>query len=105
MSANLIKTDEILEYRNFYFAEVSKIEYNGKHFGYYYEDKCGGENINESKIWYVIFYDMKLENEITLPDNSHFGEDCIYCHDIDTVNALCEIISKMELSKDFPAIY
>lgn len=102
MTANLIKTEEIIEYRNFYFAEVSKIEFNGKLFGYYYEDKCG--EANQPKSWYVIFYSMKLENEITLPENCHFGEDCIYCHDIDTVNILCGIISQMELSNDFPII-
>ena len=47
---------------------------------------------------------MKLEKEINLSENSHFGEDCIYCHDINEVNQLCEIISKMDLSNEFPGI-
>ena len=98
MEVNLIKTENIVEYRNFYFAEVSKIEYNNKLFGYFYSDK------SNKKEWFVLFYDMKLENEINLPENSHFGEDCIYCHDINEVNQLCEIISKMDLSNEFPGI-
>lgn len=98
MEVNLFKTEDIVEYRNFYFAEVSKIEYNGKLFGYFYSDK------SNKKEWFVLFYDMKLENEINLPENSHFGEDCIYCHDINEVNQLCEIISKMVLSNEFPGI-
>ena len=95
MKVNLIKTKNIVEYRNFYFAEVSKIEYNSKLFGYFYSDK------SSNKEWFVLFYNMELENEIILPQNCHFGEDCIYCHDINKVNQLCEIISKINISDKF----
>lgn len=98
MKASIIKTDGIIEYKNFYFAEVSKVLYNNQLFGYYYIDSSNGKN------WYVLFYNMKLEQNINLPENCHFGEDCIYCHDINDVNTLCSLISKMEISKDFPLI-
>ena len=98
MNAILIKTTDIVEYKNFYFAEVWKVVYNNQLFGYYYIDSSNGKN------WYVLFYNMKLEQNINLPENCHFGEDCIYCHDINEVNILCSLISKMSFSKKFPSI-
>lgn len=98
MNAILIETTDILEYKNLYFADVSKVVFNGKLFGYKYSDKYA------KKEWFTIFFDSIFECGFALPENCHFGEDCIYCHDINEVNILCSLISKMEISKDFPII-
>ena len=98
MNAILIETTDIIEYKNFYFAEVSKVVFGNKLFGYKYSDK----SIKEE--WFTIFFDSKFECDFEIPEGAHFGEDCIYCHDINEVNILCSLISKMSFSKEFPAI-
>lgn len=79
------KTDQIIEYKYFRFAEVSKVLYDGILSGWYYEDK------SEKKSWYMIFFYGK-EDEFYIPDNCSYGEDCIYCHDEETANTLCKTI-------------
>lgn len=85
------KTDEVLEYKNFYFANVSRVLYNGVHFGWYYEDKDAG------KSWYTIFFDDSIpEDLLKLPEDCHYGEDCIYCHKIEDVEYVCRSISQLK---------
>ena len=98
MNAILIETTDIVEYKNFYFADVSKVVFNGKLFGYKYSDKSA------KKEWFTIFFDSNFECGFELPEGAHFGEDCIYCHSFEVANTLCCLISNMCFSKDFPII-
>ena len=50
MNAILIETTDIVEYKNFYFADVSKVSFNNKLFGYKYSDK-----ICKKRVVYNIF--------------------------------------------------
>lgn len=79
------KTDQIIEYKHFCFVEVSKVLYDGILSGWYYEDKSG------KKSWYMIFFYGK-EDELYIPDDCSYGEDCIYCHDEETAKELCKTI-------------
>jgi hypothetical protein len=92
MNAILIETTDILEYKNLYFADVSKVVFNGKLFGYKYSDKPAKEE------WFTIFFDSNFECCFELPEGALFGEDCIYCHSIEVVNTLCWLISDMFVS-------
>ena len=98
MEVKIIPTNEVYEYKNFYFADISKVVFNDQLFGYKYSDH------SENKEWFTIFFDSRLECGFELPEGSHFGEDCIYCHSIEVANTLCGLISKMSFSKEFPDI-
>ena len=98
MNAILIKTNDFVEYKNFYFAEINKVVFNNQLFGYKYSDKYG------KKEWFTLFFDSKFECDFALPEGAHFGEDCIYCHSFEVANTLCRLISDMSFSKDFTTI-
>ena len=89
----IIPTGEIYEYKYFCFADVSYIIMNGKLFGYQYED------VSESRKWFTVFFDSNMEDKIQLPEDSNFGEYCIYCRSIESAKELCRIVSKMEFSE------
>lgn len=79
------KTEQIYEYRNFYFADVSKILNNDVLVGFKFEDKCA------KKVWYMIHFEGN-ENNILLPEGCYFGEDCIYCHSMEQVEQVIKNI-------------
>ena len=89
----IIHTEKIYEYKYFCFADVSFVTMNGKLFGYQYED------VSESRKWFTVFFDSNMEDKIQLPEDSNFGEDCIYCRSIESAKELCRIVSKMEFSE------
>ena len=85
MKIEIKKTEKIIEYKNFYFADVYNILIDGKLIGNKMVDKG-------VKSWYAIFFDSKKENEIKLPDGCSFGENVIYAHSIEEVKAIFELI-------------
>lgn len=95
------ETNNIIEYKNFYFARIAAVVLDGVIYGYRYTDKS---TMPENTVWYAMFFSMKLEDTIMLPDGCHFGEDCIYAQNIDQVAQLCETISTMEIRKQFPLL-
>lgn len=88
----IIQTNELLEYKNGYFAKVFRIEHNEKHMGWYYEDTEDRKNwyqflVDESK--HPLCEDIVKELEW---HNTCFGEDCIYTHGIYAAEKICEFI-------------
>lgn len=94
----IIPTGRVYEYKYFCFADVSFVTMNGKLFGYQYEDT------SEQRKWLTIFFDSNMEDGFQLPEESHFGEDCIYCRSAEVAKELCQLISKMEFSENFVSV-
>ena len=85
MKLEIKKTGKYIEYKNFYFADIYNIFVNGKLVGNKMIDKG-------VKSWYAIFFDSKKENKIKLPKGCCFGENVIYAHSIEEVEAIFELI-------------
>ena len=90
MKIEIKETGSFLEYKNFHFADVYDMYFNGKLVGQKMVDKG-------IKIWYAIFFNSKNESEIKLPEGCNFGEDVIYTHDIKQVEELLELINNIRV--------
>ena len=87
MKIEIKETGMFMEYKNFHFADIYDIYYDGKLVGKKMVDKG-------IKIWYAIFFNSKNESEIKLPKGCNFGENVIYTHNIKQVEELLELINK-----------
>ena len=87
MKIEIKETGRVIEYKNYFFADVYDMYLNGKLVGQKMVDKG-------IKIWYAIFFNSKNESEIKLPEGCNFGEKVIYAHDIKHVEELLELINK-----------
>ena len=87
MKIEIKETGSFIEYKNYFFADVHDMYFNGKLVGQKMVDKG-------IKIWYAIFFNSKNESEIKLPEGCNFGENVIYTHDIKQVEELLELINK-----------
>ena len=85
MEIEIKETGKFLEYKNCCFADVYDVIINGKLVGKKMVDKG-------IKSWYAIFFDSKKENKIKLPKGCCFGENVIYAHSIEEVEAILELI-------------
>lgn len=83
LDIKIVATEKCIEYKNFFFASVSNIYYNGKMCGYKYI-----ADGNDKPEWYQIFCETKEENGICLPKDCVFGENCIYAHSVESVKYL-----------------
>ena len=87
MKIEIKETGRFIEYKNYFFADVYDMYFNGKLVGQKMVDKG-------IKIWYAIFFNSKDENAIKLPKGCNFDENVIYAHDIKQVEELFELINK-----------
>ena len=90
MKIEIKETGRFIEYKNFHFADVCDMYFNGKLVGQKMVDK-GIKN------WYAIFLNSKNESEIKLPEGCNFGENVIYTHDIKQVEELLELINNIRV--------
>ena len=90
MKIEIKETGRVLEYKNYFFADVYDMYFNGKLVGQKMVDKG-------IKIWYAIFFNSKYESEIKLPEGCNFGENVIYTHDIKQVEELLELINNIRV--------
>ena len=85
MKIEIKETGKILEYKNWFFADVYNMCCDGKMIGQKFIDKG-------IKIWYTIFFDSEKENQIELPEGCNFGENVIYAHNFEQVKTILELI-------------
>jgi hypothetical protein len=90
MKIEIKETGSFIEYKNYFFADIYDMYFNGKLVGQKMVDKG-------IKIWYAIFFNSKNESEIKLPEGCNFGEDVIYTHDIKQVEELLELINNIRV--------
>ena len=90
MKIEIKETGRIIEYKNYFFADVYDMYLDGKLVGQKMVDKG-------IKIWYAIFFNSKNESEIKLPEGCNFGEDVIYAHNIKQVKEILETISNIRV--------
>ena len=88
MKIEIKETGRVLEYKNYFFADIYDMYFNGKLVGQKMVDKG-------IKIWYAIFF--KNESEIKLPKGCNFGENVIYAHNIEQVEELLELINNIRV--------
>ena len=87
MKIEIKETGRVIEYKNYFFADVYDMYYDGELVGQKMVDKG-------IKIWYVFFFYSKNESEINLPKGCNLGENVIYAHNIKQVEELLELINK-----------
>ena len=90
MKIEIKETGRVLEYKNYFFADVYDMYFNGKLVGQKMVDK-GIKN------WYAIFLNSKNESEIKLPKGCNFGENVIYAHNVKQVDELLELINNIRV--------
>ena len=90
MKIEIKETGRIIEYKNYFFADVYDMYLDGKLVGQKMVDKG-------IKFWYAIFFNSKNESEIKLPEGCNFGEDVIYAHNIKQVKEILETISNIRV--------
>ena len=90
MKIEIKETGRFIEYKNFHFADVYDMYYDGNLVGQKMVDKG-------IKIWYAIFFNSKDESEIKLPKGCNFGENVIYAHNVKQVDELWELINNIRV--------
>ena len=90
MEIQIRETDRVLEYKNYFFADIYDIYCDGKLVGQKMVDKG-------IKTWYAIFFDSENESKIKLPEDCNFGENVIYTHNIKQVEAILETINNIRV--------
>ena len=90
MKIEIKETGRSIEYKNYFFADVYDMYFNGKLVGQKMVDKG-------IKIWYAIFFNSKDESAIKLPKWCNFGENVIYAHNIKQVEELLELINNIRV--------
>ena len=85
MKVQIRETGRVLEYKNYFFADVYDV---------YIDGKLVGNKLNDqgAKFWYAIFFDSEKENQIELPEGCNFGENVIYAHNFEQVKTILELI-------------
>ena len=90
MKIEIKETGRSIEYKNYFFADVYDMYFNGKLVGQKMVDK-GIKN------WYAIFFNNKNESEIKLPEGCNFGENVIYAHNVKQVQEPLELINNIRV--------
>ena len=85
MKVQIRETGRVLEYKNYFFADVYDVYIDGKLVG----NKLNDQDV---KFWYAIFFDSEKENQIELPEGCNFGENVIYAHNFEQVKTILELI-------------
>ena len=85
MKVQIRETGRVLEYKNYFFADVYDVYIDGKLVG----NKLNDQDV---KLWYAIFFDSEKENQIELPEGCNFGENVIYAHNFEQVKTILELI-------------